>query len=154
MCHAFAKERETLLFCDFHGHSRRKNIFMYGCNAPSDPEETRLFPFLMSQICPFFTYKDSRFGNQKSKESTARMALFNELKCKAIYTIESSFCGNDTGPFKNYHFSTNNLMQTGRDFSRALILYLPINVPPPITNKFLKNIQDQYNHYKVLLDSG
>lgn len=28
----FAKEREMAVFCDFHGHSRRKNIFMYGCN--------------------------------------------------------------------------------------------------------------------------
>jgi hypothetical protein len=44
---------------------------MYGCNNPNDSEETRIFPFLLSQICPFFTYKDSRFGNQKSKESTA-----------------------------------------------------------------------------------
>jgi murein tripeptide amidase MpaA len=24
------KERDIGLFCDFHGHSRRKNIFMYG----------------------------------------------------------------------------------------------------------------------------
>lgn len=127
---------------------------MYGCNAPSEPEETRLFPFLMSKVCPFFSYRDSRFGNQKSKESTARIALFNELKCRAIYTIESSFCGNDTGPFKNYHFSTGNLMQTGRDFCRALILHLPIPVPQSITQHFMKNIQDQYNHYKMLLDTG
>ena len=27
----FSKERELVVFCDFHGHSRRKNIFMYGC---------------------------------------------------------------------------------------------------------------------------
>ena len=27
----FGKERELAVFCDFHGHSRRKNIFMYGC---------------------------------------------------------------------------------------------------------------------------
>jgi len=30
MVRAFAKEREIALYCDFHGHSRRKNIFMYG----------------------------------------------------------------------------------------------------------------------------
>ena len=29
---AFAKEREIVLVCDLHGHSRRKNIFMYGNN--------------------------------------------------------------------------------------------------------------------------
>lgn len=83
---------------------------MYGCNNPSSPEDTRLFPFLMSRICPFFIFKDSRFGIQKSKEATARIAMFNELRIPSIYTIESSFCGNDEGPFKNYHFSTDNLM--------------------------------------------
>ena len=77
------------------------------------------------------------------------MALFNELKCPAIYTIESSFCGNDMGPYKNYHFSTNNLMQTGRDFCRTLTLYLPIQIPKSIVCTFLKNIQDLYNHYKI-----
>lgn len=106
----FAKERELAVFCDFHGHSRNKNIFMYGCNVPESPEDTRLFPFVLSRICPFFVYSYSRFGNQKSKEATARVAMFNELKIPTIYTIESSFCGMDMGPFANYHFSTDNLM--------------------------------------------
>ena len=25
-------EREVLMYCDFHGHSRKQNVFMYGCN--------------------------------------------------------------------------------------------------------------------------
>jgi hypothetical protein len=154
LCHQFKAERELQIFCDFHGHSRRKNIFMYGCNVSAQPEETRLFPFIMGQLCPFFIYNYSRFGNQKSKESTARMALFNELKVPAIYTIESSFCGNDTGPFRSYHFSTANLMQTGRDVCRSLIIYLPIQVPQPIVCNFMKIIQDQYNHYKLHSDSA
>ena len=28
----FSKERELVLYCDLHGHSRRKNMFMYGNN--------------------------------------------------------------------------------------------------------------------------
>jgi len=59
----FSRERELTVFCDFHGHSRRKNIFMYGCNNSQAPEETRLFPYLMSKICPFFSFNLSRFGN-------------------------------------------------------------------------------------------
>jgi len=58
-----AKERELALFCDYHGHSRRKNIFMYGCNIQNAPEESRLFPFILSSISPFFIYNYSRFGN-------------------------------------------------------------------------------------------
>ena len=53
---SFSKERELSLFCDFHGHSRRKNIFIYGCNNPQFPEDTRIFPFILGSICPFFIY--------------------------------------------------------------------------------------------------
>ena len=53
---AFAKERELLLFVDLHGHSRRKNIFMYGNNIASCPEETRLFPFIMSKMLHSFSF--------------------------------------------------------------------------------------------------
>lgn len=61
----------------------------------SGPEETRLYPYLLSKFCPYFSFGLSRFGNQKSKEATARVALFNEFKFPAIYTMESTFCGND-----------------------------------------------------------
>jgi hypothetical protein len=83
---------------------------MYGCHIPSSPEDTKLYPFLLSRICPFFVFSYSRFTTSKSKEATARVSMFNELKVPAIYTMESSFCGNDTGPYANYHFSTDNLM--------------------------------------------
>jgi hypothetical protein len=34
---AFKKERELVLYLDLHGHSRRKNIFMYGNNNEEMP---------------------------------------------------------------------------------------------------------------------
>ena len=58
-------------------------------------------------------YGYSKFSCHKSKEATARIAMFNEVKIPAIYTMESSFCGSNIGPYQNYHFSTDNLMQTG-----------------------------------------
>jgi cytosolic carboxypeptidase protein 2/3 len=30
------EEKEVILYCDFHGHSRKKNSFMYGCSG-KDP---------------------------------------------------------------------------------------------------------------------
>ena len=101
------------------------------------PEETRLYPYLMSKLCPFFSYNYSRFGNQKSKEATARIAMFNDIKIPAIYTMESSFCGMDEGPYANYHFSTDNLMQTGRDFARTLLLFCAVPSPSNIANSLL-----------------
>ena len=81
------------------------------------------------------------------------MALFNELKQHpAIYTMESSFCGNDQGQFARYHFSTDNLMQTGIDFCRALLVYGQIPSPASILDGLLKNINGIYSHYKLIND--
>lgn len=103
-------EREVLMYCDFHGHSRKQNVFMYGCNNKAKPEETRIFPYMMSKLNPYFSFENCRFGVQKSKESTARVALYKELKtCPNIFTIESSFSGLDMGPQKGMHFTTDML---------------------------------------------
>lgn len=53
----FSKEREIALFCDLHGHSRKKNIFMYGNNYFEKPEETRVFPYIMSKLCDYFAFE-------------------------------------------------------------------------------------------------
>jgi len=66
--------------------------------------------------------------------------------------MESSFCGNDQGQFARYHFSTENLMQTGIDFCRALLIYDSIPAPLSILETFLKNINGIYSHYKVIND--
>jgi murein tripeptide amidase MpaA len=45
-----ASERTLALFCDIHGHSRRKNAFMYGNTNPDSEESCRVIPFLMSKL--------------------------------------------------------------------------------------------------------
>lgn len=62
-------ERPLALYCDLHGHSRRKNIFIYGNHCADRPEATRAFPFLMSKLSqPHFSYDYSRFSTCRSKE--------------------------------------------------------------------------------------
>ncbi|KAG6923528.1 Cytosolic carboxypeptidase 2, partial [Chelydra serpentina] len=49
------EEREVLLYCDFHGHSRKNNVFMYGCNNKSAPTKRlheRIFPLMLSKNAP------------------------------------------------------------------------------------------------------
>ena len=52
----FARDRDVALFCDLHGHSRRFNIFCYGCAPPEmaavDAAKARLFPLLLYQESP------------------------------------------------------------------------------------------------------
>lgn len=31
---ACAQDHSVLMYCDFHGHSRKRNVFMYGCSCP------------------------------------------------------------------------------------------------------------------------
>ncbi len=40
------ENRRIALFCDFHGHSRKKNVFIYGCNALLEADRLRekVFP--------------------------------------------------------------------------------------------------------------
>lgn len=70
-----------------------------------------------------------------------------------IYTMESSFCGNDQGPFARYHFSTENLIQTGVDFCRAILIHQGVMCPQKYVDKFMKNISYIYNHYKLINDT-
>ena len=47
---------------------------------------------------------------EKSKESTARISLFKELKdCPNIFTMESTFSGVDFGEYRGCHMNTNDL---------------------------------------------
>ena len=85
------------MYIDIHGHSRKKNVFFYGCNSKqisdNDNIKAKQFPFLMSKIHNAYSYQDCTFGVQKDKESTARITLFKEYKIPEIYTLEASFCG-------------------------------------------------------------
>jgi murein tripeptide amidase MpaA len=57
----FAGERKLEIICDLHGHSKHKNVFMYGCNLTGSPETTRALPFILSRISPWFCYESCRF---------------------------------------------------------------------------------------------
>lgn len=49
-------EREVVLYCDFHGHSRKNNVFMYGCDGGGAGSGSRLrqrvFPLMLSKNAP------------------------------------------------------------------------------------------------------
>lgn len=66
---------EVVLFCDLHGHSMKKNAFVYGCHDPVDPHSGKLFPLLMSRIFQGFSYKDCSFLDRREQEGTCRTVL-------------------------------------------------------------------------------
>jgi len=68
------EERDLILYCDFHGHSRKKNCFMYGCSKDNSKKE-QIFPALMKMNLNTFSFKDSCFLIQKDREGASRVSL-------------------------------------------------------------------------------
>lgn len=64
----------------------------------------------------------------KSKDGTARIAMFKEVNIPNIFTMEASFCGADRGSMKDQHFTTDALMLSGQRLLEALIVYSKIEV--------------------------
>ena len=124
-----ASERPLALYCDLHGHSRRKNAFFYGNASVDNPESSKIIPFLMSKIAqPNYSYDYSRFTMCRSKEQTARIAMWRDLGSKHanIFTLEASLCGPKQvkyEPFRtkkyiplpdvNYHYNTQDFENIG-----------------------------------------
>ena len=89
--------------CDFHGHSRKNNVFMYGCVSLSQQDGINLVqnqimhlvPEFVSYVCPIFNNRDCRFALEREKETTARIVLFRELGILNSYTLETTFYKSD-----------------------------------------------------------
>jgi cytosolic carboxypeptidase protein 2/3 len=83
-----------LAFIDMHGHSRKKNVFMYGPEFPIHDTRylsMRIIPKLMSENSELFRFFSCNFRIHPSKESTARVVLWREFNITNCYTLESSF---------------------------------------------------------------
>jgi len=105
-------DREVILYVDIHGHSRKKNVFMYG-NSENNGLREKIFPGLLCRSSDCFSFDDCCFKIQKSKESTARVVTYRELGVVNSYTLEASFCGADFGPLGEQHFTTRHLEEMG-----------------------------------------
>ena len=90
-----AEDYEAMLYCDFHGHSVKKNVFIYGCSDSDSKRNAfiKLIPLLMQQTNKLFSFPDCHFRIEKEKEATARVVAFREVGILNSYTIEGSFCG-------------------------------------------------------------
>lgn len=91
-------EHGVSIYTDFHGHSKKRNMFLYGCcGRPGDPNASKIssvikaFPYLVSQANKMISFKDCTFALEKDKESTARIVVFKELSVIHSYTLEASF---------------------------------------------------------------
>ncbi|XP_054999544.1 cytosolic carboxypeptidase 4 [Sorex araneus] len=126
-----------VVFCDFHGHSQKKNVFIYGCSAQEtlwqagSPVGTgaleedgsyRVLPQILDKLAPAFTLSSCSFLVEKSRASTARVVVWRELGVVRSYTMEASYCGCNQGLYQGLQLGTRELEEMGAVFCRGLLL--------------------------------
>ena len=141
-----SKQYSLVFYFDMHGHSRSRNVFVYGNTDTKAPQQYKIFPFVLSKICPYFSFQSSKFSVHKSKYATARVTFWKELQVSNIFTIEESFFG----PEKNNsnqieHFIASDYSVIGKRICQALLIChkLSFNFTPSFQeNKDLKESKD------------
>ncbi|GIQ81342.1 hypothetical protein KIPB_002289, partial [Kipferlia bialata] len=118
------RDRAVALYVDMHGHSRRKNVFMYGCDNKRDPallHYERVLPRILDDFGPSFNYEDCTFKMQRSKEGTARLVVRKEYNVVNSFTMEASFCGTNQGKYCDIQFNEAALMEMGAALGKAIL---------------------------------
>ncbi|XP_073917593.1 cytosolic carboxypeptidase 4 isoform X2 [Castor canadensis] len=129
--------RKPIVFCDFHGHSQRKNVFLYGCSTKEtlwqagctvgastllEDVSYRTLPKILDKLAPAFTMSSCSFLVEKSRASTARVVVWREMGVSRSYTMESSYCGCNQGPYQGLQFGTSELEEMGAMFCLGLLI--------------------------------
>ncbi|XP_023384774.1 cytosolic carboxypeptidase 4 [Pteropus vampyrus] len=132
-----ATGHRPVVFCDFHGHSQKKNVFIYGCSIKEtlwqaesavgtstllEDVSYRTLPKILDQLAPAFTMSSCSFVVEKSRASTARVVVWREMGVSRSYTMESSYCGCNQGPYQGLQFSTRELEEMGAMFCLGLLI--------------------------------
>ena len=96
------KSRRIYIYCDLHGHSKKKNSFFYGCNTAANGgflswTIVRLLPRIMAKNSHMFNYRDCRFKVEASKIGTGRVVMWKQLQVTHSFTLENSFYGYEYG---------------------------------------------------------
>ena len=119
--------REISMYIDLHGHSRKYNIFMYGCEEKKRPNpKVRAFPkfFSLHNVGKkYVSYADCSFHVRKGRESTARVVVSRDIGIPLSYTVEATFCGTDSGALKYCHMNTGHLEEVGIALVDSFIQY-------------------------------
>ncbi|XP_049430356.1 cytosolic carboxypeptidase 4 isoform X2 [Epinephelus fuscoguttatus] len=128
--------RTPLVFCDYHGHSRKKNVFLYGCSVKEtlwqsgsaintvglkeDPGY-RTIPKTLDRIAPAFSFNSCNYLVEKSRSATARVVVWREMGVLRSYTMESTYNGCNQGIYKGLQTGTKELQETGMKFCHSLL---------------------------------
>ncbi|XP_063170443.1 cytosolic carboxypeptidase 4 [Candoia aspera] len=129
--------RVPVVFCDYHGHSQRKNVFLYGCSIKEtlwqggctvDTSKVtenvgyRTLPKILDKVAPAFLMSSCSFLVEKSRDSTARVVVWREIGVLRSYTMESTYSGCSHGLYKGLQMGTSELEEMGAKFCVGLLV--------------------------------
>ncbi|XP_030246169.1 uncharacterized protein LOC108655510 isoform X4 [Drosophila navojoa] len=141
MIRRLIEECGVAMYCDMHAHSRKHNIFIYGCENKRNPEKRlteQVFPLMLHKnSADRFSFESCKFKIQRSKEGTGRIVVWM-LGITNSYTIEASFGGSSLGSRKGTHFNIQDYEHMGRAFCETLLDYCDEN-----PNKILNLLKQQ-----------
>uniref|UniRef100_A0A8D3B9K1 tubulin-glutamate carboxypeptidase n=1 Tax=Scophthalmus maximus TaxID=52904 RepID=A0A8D3B9K1_SCOMX len=146
--------RTPLVFCDYHGHSRKKNVFLYGCSVKETLWQSgsavdtvglkenpgyRTIPKTLDRIAPAFSFNSCNYLVEKSRSATARVVVWREMGVLRSYTMESTYNGCDQGIYKGLQTGTRELQDMGLKFCHSLL-------------SVTKDLKDLYSRRLIDLD--
>jgi len=99
---AILDQAKVFLFIDLHAHSKKKGVFMYGCQNRASPFISRHIPYLFWKEIEYFNYYQCNFGMKLGRDGTSRLCVHRLLNLPYSYTMEHSFYS----PIKEKHHFT------------------------------------------------
>ncbi|CAF3355299.1 unnamed protein product [Rotaria sp. Silwood1] len=152
MIKRFMNETELVLYCDFHGHSRKQNVFVYGCENKHLPDERfkeRIFPAMLSKNDPAkFSFYSCKFKVQKHKEGTGRVVMW-AMGILNSYTLEATFCGSTQQDRAGHHFTIKDFESIGYHFLDSLLDYCD---PDHTKEPYRQNLYDELLNGNLITD--
>ncbi|XP_077296694.1 cytosolic carboxypeptidase 2-like [Arctopsyche grandis] len=124
MIRRLIEECGVVMYCDLHAHSRKHNVFIYGCENRRGLDKRlheQVFPLMLHKNCADkFSFESCKFRIQRSKEGTGRVVIWM-MGVANSYTMEASFGGSELGGRVATHFSTQDYEALGRAFCETLL---------------------------------
>lgn len=141
------RSKKIYIYCDLHGHSKKKNSFFYGCNTAANGgflswTIVRLLPRILAKNSHMFSYKGCRFKVDGSKVGTGRVVMWKQLQVTHSFTLESSFFGYDYGEVDVKQFREQDYRSLGLKFCHSVeemhVMWKQIHRELQVTNGWLK----------------
>ena len=126
---ADSQAEDVIAFVDMHGHSRKKNTFIYGPQFALSSEKyyrTRLIPKLLSEETSKFRFHSCQFKNEPEKRKTARIVFARDYGVQNCYTLEASFHGHFDEERCNYEFTHESFEEMGQHLVNSFYEYILI----------------------------